>query len=408
MNEPLKIGLFVIAFPRASETFIVTKVLKLLEHGFDVQIFALSDQGDWSSFSVLDGRNDIRDRVHIAAARSVVGLSTLAGNVFRNPGQFINLAAHRWRHRRETPSGFLRPLYVQAMFAGTKLDVLHVEFDYQGIGIADLKAYFDCRLLLSSRGSFQRTSTFRSEARDYLFRYADGYHFISKSLDDNVHQLGLPSEIPCWHVEPAVDLTLFRPEPQVREPGPLRIVSVGRLVWSKGYEFAIDAAANLRDRGVDFSYEIYGSGPYEQAVRYAIREYSLEDRVRIVPPRPRHEVPSILANADVMLHAAIDEGFCNAVIEAQAMELPVVTTDAGGLPENVEDGVTGYVVSRRDGPALAEKLALLASNSKLRDQLGKAGRRRALERFDLDRQAEAFVRVYRELMASPRRTNGVP
>jgi len=111
----------------------------------------------------------------------------------------------------------------------------------------------------------------------------------------------------------------------------------------------------------------------------------------------------IYAEADVMVHAAIEEGFCNAVIEAQAMELPVVTSDAGGLPENVDDGVTGFVVRRRDPAAMAEKIIELAKDPGLRTQLGKAGRERAIQRFDLDRQAEAFVKLYTELVTFPRR-----
>lgn len=404
MTTPLRIGLFVIAFPRASETFIVTKVLKLLDKGFDVQIFALSGQADWSSFAALEGRQDVRQRVHVAPPRSLgAGAEQLLRHAVRAPTELARLAAHRWRHRRDNPSGLLRPLYEQVMFAGYALDILHVEFDYQGVNVADLKEYFGCRLLLSSRGVFQRTSTYRDETRDYLFRYVDGYHFISRALDHNTHNLGLPGDVPCWLVEPATDLSLFAPVKRAGQRGHVRIVSIGRLVWSKGYEFAIDAVALLRDRGVSFTYEIYGSGPYEQAIRVGIREHGLENLVRIVPSLPRNEIPAILASSDIMLHAAIDEGFSNAVIEAQAMELPVVTTDAGGLPENVEDGVTGYVVPRRDPAALAEKLALLAEDPELRGRLGAAGRVRALARFDLDRQADAFVELYRELMERPRR-----
>jgi len=404
VTKPLRIGLFVIAFPRASETFIVTKVLKLLDQGFDVQIFALSAQADWESFAVLEGRQDIRDRVHVAPARSLRGALQFAGTAARSPTALARLATHRWRHRRDNPSGVVAPLYEQVMFAGCELDILHIEFDYQGINVADLKDYLSCRLLLSSRGVFQRSSTYSAKARDYLFRYVDGYHFISQALDDNAHRLGLPADVPCWRVEPATDLSLFEPEPRALRSGPVRIVSIGRLVWSKGYEFAVDAAAQLRARGIAFTYEIYGEGPYEQAIRFGIREHHLEGVVRIVRPRPRHEIPAILASADIMLHAAIDEGFSNAVIEAQAMELPVVTTDAGGLPENVEDGVTGYVVPRRDPVALAERLAVLAGDPALRQRFGTAGRARALARFDLERQAEAFVELYRDLASRPRRS----
>ena len=106
-----------------------------------------------------------------------------------------------------------------------------------------------------------------------------------------------------------------------------------------------------------------------------------------------------------MVHAALDEGFCNAVIEAQAMALPVVTSDSGGLPENVEDGITGYVVPQRDTDAMAARIALLARDPALRATLGAAGRERALARFDLRDQTSAFVALYRELAALPRRAS---
>jgi colanic acid/amylovoran biosynthesis glycosyltransferase len=101
--------------------------------------------------------------------------------------------------------------------------------------------------------------------------------------------------------------------------------------------------------------------------------------------------------ADVFLHAAVSEGFCNAVIEAQAMGLPVVCSDAGGLPENVADGESGFVVQRRNPRALAEKLAVLATDPGLRYLMGKAGRERALRCFCLEDQVTAFEQLYREL-----------
>src|SRR5262249_2502214 len=105
-----------------------------------------------------------------------------------------------------------------------------------------------------------------------------------------------------------------------------------------------------------------------------------------------------IAWADVLLHAAVSEGFCNAVIEAQAMARPVVCTDAGGLPENAVDGETGFVIPRRDPDAMAEKLILLASDPALRKRRGGAGRRRVVERFDRSRQVDSFVQFYRRVL----------
>ncbi len=98
-----------------------------------------------------------------------------------------------------------------------------------------------------------------------------------------------------------------------------------------------------------------------------------------------------------MLHISVEEGFCNAVIEAQAVGLPVVVSDAGGLPENAVDGLTGYVVSRRDPAAAAEKLRHLAEDPALCREMGRAGRERALALFDINRQVEKFAALYHEL-----------
>ena len=95
-----------------------------------------------------------------------------------------------------------------------------------------------------------------------------------------------------------------------------------------------------------------------------------------------------------MLHAAVSEGLCNAVLEAQAMALPVVCTDAGGLPENVVDEETGYVVPTRDSEALAAKLAILAEQPEVRKRMGKAGRAHVETEFRPDAQIDAFGRFY--------------
>ncbi len=400
------------AFPQLAETFIVTKVLKMLDAGFDVHLFTVSSGGDWSAFRVLDGRDDVRARVHAVPALAPLqrvlthGTREVAKVALSAPVPFVRLVQHTWRHRSERRLGVAKSLYEHIRFVGHELDILHVEFDYQGGGIADLREYFGCKLLLSARGTFQNSSTYTDDpdACAYLFRYVDGYHFISTFLEENMRRLGLPDDVPRWHIEPAIDLTLFTP--RVRHPrseAPLQIISVGRLAWAKGYEFALDAVARLRAQGVSFHYTIYGAGPYEEPVRFAIQQLGLAEHVTLAGTRRREQMPEVLAGADIMLHAALEEGFCNAVIEAQSMELPVVTSDAGGLPENVEDGVTGYVVPRRDARALAEKLSVLARDPALRATMGRAGRARALARFDLERQAEAFVRLYRELAALPRR-----
>jgi colanic acid/amylovoran biosynthesis glycosyltransferase len=112
---------------------------------------------------------------------------------------------------------------------------------------------------------------------------------------------------------------------------------------------------------------------------------------------PHTQVIEQLSWADVFLHGAVSEGFCNAVLEAQVMNLPVVCSDADGLRENVADDVTGFVVPRRDSDAMAEMLALLAEDGNLRQQMGQAGRRRVEQHFNLEQQLDAFEVFYETL-----------
>ncbi|MDQ3296419.1 MAG: glycosyltransferase family 4 protein [Myxococcota bacterium] len=388
----------------------------MFDAGFDVRIFTLGESPDWDKFEVLAGRDDVRARIHIAPPLAVApralmaGALTIARIAAANRGAFARFATHTWKHRHVTPMRFWKSLYARIQFVGHEIDVLHIEFDIQGLGFADLRAFLGCRVLLSARGTLQSYSADPEAMCDYLFRYADGVHFISQFLETNMRELGLPAAIPTWRIAPAIDLSLFHPAS--REPraanAPLRLISVGRLSWSKGYEFALEAVAKVRAAGIPVEYTIYGGGSYDEAIMFAIEQLDLHACVRLAGVLRREDMPRVYGEADLMLHAALDEGFCNAVIEAQAMELAVVTTDSGGLPENVDDGLTGYVVPSRDSTALADRIVELARDPELRARFGKAGRERALARFDLDRQAEAFVRLYRELVELPRASSRAP
>jgi colanic acid/amylovoran biosynthesis glycosyltransferase len=148
---------------------------------------------------------------------------------------------------------------------------------------------------------------------------------------------------------------------------------VGRMTWEKGYEHAMAAIAKLRDRGVDMEYRVIGDGPLMEGLCFQRYRLGLEGVVTFLGAMDRSRVREEMRACDLFLHASVSEGFCNSVLEAQAMEIPVVCSDAGGLPENVEDGVTGKVVPRRDAEALAEALARLAMDPPLESEIGEGG-----------------------------------
>ena len=169
----------------------------------------------------------------------------------------------------------------------------------------------------------------------------------------------------------------------------------------KGYANALQAVALLESCGVHCEYRIAGGHDYGEALietLFSVHDQHLADVVSLLGPISQDAVVEQMRWADVFLHAAVSEGFCNAALEAQAMALPVVCTEA--LAENVVDGRTGLVAPLRDPQGLADRLEMLARDPALRRRLGAWGRRRASTAFRLEDQIDRFSSWYRDLLAS--------
>ena len=165
--------------------------------------------------------------------------------------------------------------------------------------------------------------------------------------------------------------------------------------WKKGHEFGL-AAVRFCSTGASGRYRIIGEGDHREPTLFSIDDLGLADHVEMVGGQTAPEVRAPRW-ADAFLHPSLTEAFGVSVIEAQAMGLPVVCSDAGGLPENIDDGVTGFVVPRRDTGALADRLARLASDPTLGSSSASA-RRRAEMHFDVEHQLDRFDGLYRELL----------
>jgi glycosyltransferase involved in cell wall biosynthesis len=108
-------------------------------------------------------------------------------------------------------------------------------------------------------------------------------------------------------------------------------------------------------------------------------------------------VPDLLRASDLFVHPSREEGFSNAILEAMAAGLPVVACDVGGNPEAVTDGETGRMVPSRDAAAFASAIAEFLADPEKRKAMGEAGRRRAIERFSLDRMVGEMESLYESL-----------
>jgi glycosyltransferase involved in cell wall biosynthesis len=181
------------------------------------------------------------------------------------------------------------------------------------------------------------------------------------------------------------------------------IFACRQLFPRKGIRFLIQAAARLKPRFPDLKLVLAGDGFERPELVRLAQDLGIAEDVTFLGWVPNNGLPQYYRAAAVSVIPSLEEGFGIPAAEAMGCEVPVVASDAGGLPEVVEHGVTGLVVPRGDVPALAEAIGALLADPERRRRMGVAGRRRALELFDWDRTAEQFEQVYREIGAGVRR-----
>ncbi|UCE99389.1 MAG: glycosyltransferase [Planctomycetota bacterium] len=204
----------------------------------------------------------------------------------------------------------------------------------------------------------------------------------------------------CHLVHCGIDVDKFKSVP--RRPQPGRIICVCRLFAKKGLEFAIRACAKLRDNNVGFLFEIVGNGPEYNRLKKLIGQLRLEDNVQLLGAKPNDQLAGFFSKACAFLMPCIKmsdgnmDGIPVAMMEAMACHVPVVSTSISGIPELVENDVTGYLVRDKDEDALAEVLEKLLGNMDKIKQFGKAGSKRVLKEFSIHKNAAKL----RELIES--------
>ena len=202
-----------------------------------------------------------------------------------------------------------------------------------------------------------------------------------------------------------VDTVRFRPQPQMRElwrarlgipAGRFVIGSVGRLVPIKDHLTLLKAAEGLVRTGLDVQVLLVGSGPEREGLEaYSAKSALLGGRVLFTGASDN--VPEMLNAMDAYVLPSICEGMSNTILEAMASALPVIATRAGGNPELVKEGETGWLFQPRDVEALSSFVQQIVKDRALRKRVGEAGYRRVVEQFSISQMIERYRELYQGL-----------
>jgi glycosyltransferase involved in cell wall biosynthesis len=187
-----------------------------------------------------------------------------------------------------------------------------------------------------------------------------------------------------------------------------RIISVGRLVAFKGFEYLIDACGELARRGFDFICDIIGDGPLRETLQTKIDMLNLSSRINLLGSLSQEAVLEKLQAADIFALASVRDAdgatdvFPTVILEAMASARPVVSTRLAGIPELVVDGETGELVSPSDTPALTRALEQLLRDSELRLRYSRAGRARIEQHFRIEQTVPLLLQLLEEALRKHR------
>jgi colanic acid/amylovoran biosynthesis glycosyltransferase len=210
------------------------------------------------------------------------------------------------------------------------------------------------------------------------------------------YKLGLPQHKPSYIITPALSAPL-NPKTEFEFHDPVRILTVARLIWIKGLEYGIEAMAKLKADGFRVQYTLVGDGSEYQKLLTQAEELGLKEDVIFAGKLSHKETLVQMQHCDMYIQPSLNEGFCNAILEAQAIGCLCIASDVGALPENILNNETGWLVKTRDSNELAAALKRtlnLSINERIR--ISEDARKRANSTFNLLSHVDSWQKFYSE------------
>ena len=387
-----RIGLVLSSAPGYSETFFRNKIKGLQQNGFEVILFVDYNIEIDSNFPC---EIVVAKDFNGSAIKRIMKSILIALNImFSHPIKSYKL------YTLDKSDGVpftkrIRNILLNNFLMTKKLDWLHFGFGMLAVDRENVAAALGAKMAVSFRGFDLYLSPLKHKnCYEKLFKKEVQYHVLSHEMKQDLIDYNISAD-KIFIITPAIDINLFKYENRTIENEELTILTVARLHWKKGLEYTLEALSILKKAGVKFRYVIIGEGDQKERLVFAAHQLGILDNVIFQGKLPQSKVKTQLETADIYLQYSIQEGFCNAVLEAQAMGLLCIVSNAEGLSENVLDNKTGWVVPKRKPESLANKIIEVIS---LTGHEKNVIRQNAIERvqntFNLKKQNDEFKAFY--------------
>jgi glycosyltransferase involved in cell wall biosynthesis len=400
----MRLGYLYSRYPVLSQTFCDMEMLELERRGFELVVGSIHPPLT-SIRHPHAGR--LQAPVHYAPPSMIVRLwEEKARNEGRWPQALVDAHERKYGPVVKAPTRARNASYFAELFRQHGVEHFHVHFANRAAHTAlFLKAMSGIPFSVTAHGQDFMADLGND---DLLREICDEAEFVAVETEYSrgLMQARCPNAATKIHrVYNGMDLTNFLDAtPKAATGRPIEILSVGRLVAFKGFEYLIEACEQLRQRSIQFQCEIIGDGPLRETLQKQIAELRLGERVTLAGALPQDCVLEKLRACDIFALASTtdDNGasdiFPTVILEAMASARPVISTTLAGIPESVVNKETGLLIPAGESGLFADALETLCRDGELRARGGAAGRARVEQHF----QVEITVRPLIEMLEKTR------
>ncbi len=395
---PRKVAYLMSRFPKISETFILYEMLELERLGIQIEVFPLIREHE--AVSHPEARAMV-ERMHWHPPYSRAIFTAQLYWLRQSPFAYLRAWWHAIRGNIRVPKFLLRALLIvpQAAFYACRMQSLDIDHMHAHWATHPTLAAYVIRMLTGIPYSFTAHAHDIYAERPMLETKIQHAAFAVTISDYNrqfLQQLyGQVAADKIVVIHCGIDPDVFQPRAleafhtHTHTHDRFTMLCVGRLEAQKGHPYLIDACARLKRAGLRFCCQLVGEGKDRRHIESQIKHLGLEEDVILLGQQPRLRVHELLDQTDLVILPSVatpngrQEGIPVALMEALAMGKPCISTAISGIPELIEDGHTGLLVTERDAQALANAVQRLHDAPTWGKQLAQAGREKVLEAFNL-------------------------
>ena len=383
--------------PAYSETFFNSKIKGLQESGNKVILVTASTSKTYTNCKHKQ-HPEVNQNTLVQLIKMVVVFISLVPHL-KKVIKYIQLEKKEGTSLKR----ILEKVYMNSTLLKLKTYWLHFGFATMAIDRELVAKAIGAKMGVSLRGYDMAVYPLKDpQCYNLTWKKVDKVHSISKFLYDKALTNGLSTYTEIEIIHPAVDISKVKSTDTNQSSNKIiKLITVARLHWVKGIDDLIETAFLLKQAKIDFEWQVIGDVDTEDAERYLYHVFQkgLKNEVKFLGKQTHQQTIEFIKTADVYVQTSLSEGFCNAVLEAQALGKLCIVSDAEGLSENILNSETGWVVPRNQPQRLANKILKilqLPSIEKIRIQ--KNAQLRVQDEFNLEKQAKSFSEFYLLIM----------